>query len=109
MDVLTQLSELDVADMMIATGFYESSESLIVNYRYTVLCVSIMEQENEIFMVLKHPLFEEIRVIIIPQRSHEPLRRMLNDENLLFLENSRYICDGEVILIAIGDQCTILM
>jgi hypothetical protein len=66
-----------------------------------------MEQENEIFVILKHPLFEEIRVII-PQRSHEPLR-MLNDENLLFLENSAYICDGEVILIATGDQYIILM
>jgi hypothetical protein len=108
MDVLTQLSELDVADIMIAAGLYESPESLIVNYRYTVLCVNIMEQENEIFVVLKHPLFEEIRLIIIPQRSHEPLRRMLGDENLLFLENSGYICD-EVILIAIGDQYTILM
>jgi hypothetical protein len=92
MDVFTQLSELDVADMM------------ITQYR-----VNIMEQENEIFVVLKHPLFEEIRIIIIPQRSHEPLRRMLNDENLLFLENSGYICDGEVILIAIGDQYTIRM
>jgi hypothetical protein len=91
MDVLTQLSELDVADM-IAAGLYESPESLIVNYRYTVLCVNIMEQENEIFVVLKHPLFEEIILIIIPQRSHEPLRRMSNDENLLFLENSGYIC-----------------
>jgi hypothetical protein len=58
-----------------------------------------MEQENEMFVVLKHPLFEEITVIIIPQRSHEPLRRMLNDENLLFPENSGYICDGEVIII----------
>jgi hypothetical protein len=67
-----------------------------------------MEQENEIFVVLKHPLFEEIRVIIIPQRSHKSLR-MLKDENLLFLENSAYICDGEVILIAIDDQYTILM
>jgi hypothetical protein len=74
MDVLTQLSELDVADMMRAAGLYESPESLIVNYRYTVLCVNIMEQENEIFVVIKHPLFEEIRVIKIPQRSHEPLR-----------------------------------
>jgi hypothetical protein len=106
MDVLTQLSELDVADM-IAAGLYESPESLIVIYRYIVLCVNIMEQENEIFVVLKHPLFEEIRVII-PQRSHEPLRRMLNDENL-FLESSGYICDGEVILIAIGEHYTILM
>jgi hypothetical protein len=56
--VLTQLSELDVADMMIAAGLYESPESLIVNYRYTVLCVNIMEQENEIIVVLKHSLFE---------------------------------------------------
>jgi hypothetical protein len=54
MDVLKQLSELDVADMMIAAALYESSESLIVNYRYTVLCVNIIEQENEIFVVLKH-------------------------------------------------------
>jgi hypothetical protein len=58
MDVLTQLSELDVADMMIAAGLSESPESLIVNYRYTVLCVNIIEQENEIFVVLKEPLFE---------------------------------------------------
>jgi hypothetical protein len=57
MDVLTQLSELDVADMMIAAELYESSESLIVNYRYTVLCVNIMEQENEIFVVLKSFIF----------------------------------------------------
>jgi hypothetical protein len=106
--VLTKLSELDVADMMIAAGLYESRELLIVNYRYIVLCVNIMEQENEMFVVFKYALFKEIRVIIIPQRTHEPLRRMLN-ENLFCLENSGYTFNGEVLLIAIGEHYTIPM
>jgi hypothetical protein len=37
MDVLTQLSEQDVVDTVIEAGLYETPESMIVGYRYSVM------------------------------------------------------------------------
>jgi hypothetical protein len=70
MDVLTQLSEQDVVDTMIEAGLNETPESMIVGYRYRVLCFKLMAFENEIFVIVDHPLFAEIRVIKILQNSH---------------------------------------
>jgi hypothetical protein len=109
MDVLTQLSDQDVVGTVIEAGLYETPESMIVGYRYRVLWVQFMDFENEIFVIVDHPLLAEIRVIKILQKSHEPLRRMLSDEDLLYIKNSGYNCDGEVMLIAIGDRYSILM
>jgi hypothetical protein len=46
MDVLKQLSEQDVVDAMIEVGLYETPESIIVGYRYRVLCVKLIDFEN---------------------------------------------------------------
>jgi hypothetical protein len=60
-------------------------------------------------VTVDHPLSVEIRVIKILQKSHETIRSTLSDEDLLYIENSGYTCDGEVMLIAIGDRYSILM
>jgi hypothetical protein len=68
-----------------------------------------MDFDNEIFIIVDHPLLAEIRVIKILENSHETLRSMLSNENLLYIENSGYTCDSEVMLFAIGDRYTVLM
>jgi hypothetical protein len=94
---------------VIEAGLYETPESIIVGYRYRVLWVQFIDFENEIFVIVLHPLSVEIRVIKILQKSHETLRSMLSDEDLLYIENSGYTCDGEVMLITIGDRFNIFM
>jgi hypothetical protein len=59
--------------------------------------------------MVRSSLLAEIRAIKILQKSHEPLRRLLNDEDLLYIENTGYTCDGDVMLIAIGEDYSVLM
>jgi hypothetical protein len=68
MHVSTQLSEQDVVDTVIEAGLYETSESMIVGYRYRVSCAKFIDIENQIFVIVDHPLSVEIRVIKILQK-----------------------------------------
>jgi hypothetical protein len=77
MEPFPRLTAQDVVDIRIEAGLYDSADSMLVGYPYRVIEVQVSEQENEIFVVLDHPFFDEIRVINVPQRSHEPLRRLL--------------------------------
>jgi hypothetical protein len=65
----TNLLEQDVFDTVIEAGIYEKPESIIVGYRYRVLWVQFMDLENEIFVIVDHPLLAEIRVIKILEKN----------------------------------------
>jgi hypothetical protein len=97
----------ELMDVLIEAGEYESPLTMVRVYSYRVLRVDVVN--NEIFAALgHHPSSEEIRVVKIPQRSQEPLRKLLlimqlSTEDLFFLENVGTTPDGEVILRPSGE------
>jgi hypothetical protein len=99
----------DLFDVITEAGQYDSADTMVMGYPYWVLRVNVVNQE--IFAALKH-FYEEIRVVKIPQRSHEPRRRLLiimrlTEGELFFLENVGYTPDGEMILRASVENLSI--
>jgi len=95
---------------MISLGMYQSVDTLIRGYPYLVILV--FRRVHDIFIVLKHNFIDEFRIIRLPQRLHEPFRRLLiinkiNNVNQFYIE---YVCnmnDGESILRASGEGFSI--
>jgi hypothetical protein len=110
MDPLSPAAADDVADMVMSMGYdcYDPVETLILGHPYRVR--SVIGRQYEIFLVVDrvHELFNEVRVVTVPQRCHESIRKltiMLRTHSVkeCYFENVGRTLNGDIILRAFGD------
>jgi len=87
-------------ELLLSQGMYQPTDSLNEGYPYAVALVH--RQFHDIFVVLKHNFIREFRLILLPQRCRESVRRLLvmlysNNVDEFYLEYESTTDKGEPI------------
>jgi len=81
---------------LVARGIHRPLDTLIAGQVYDI--VNVGRRYHDIFVVLKHTFLTEFKVILLPQRCHENLKKVLDIIDKYHLEYSylQYICNTKV-------------
>jgi len=90
---------------LVSRGIHQPLDTLIAGQVYDI--VNVGRRFQNIFVVLKHTFLTEFKVILLPQRCHENLKRILNFIDEYHVENVYFTytgntADGEPVFVVDG-------